>query len=677
MNERDSNGVYNNHNDDDELSKPFQSLSDGPKAAVTFELLDEDKYDVVDDQDDDDVDGFNLLTQSNDLFKRNTMNDDDYNYNSNTESSNDSSSSSDEYDDSDSNSSIEEVIDVTTPLQQRRERNVTRNNAFIARIKSGLNEMMNGYQSNTEQHDCLPTNKQKRRTKTKESSEKIIEFSAATENGTMVIDETKKRRRGMLFSTPFNKRRISSSNNTLPSSSFFEEWQHTTEFISQLKLKYPHRSQQIHILCSQLVTIVQKSKFAWQMTDNLRGNNNQFSEASYQGDIKLAASSPIMITGAGGSGKTCIVRDALEILQGVGPCRRRRGTTLSNNNIAVAYVNCASSESGSVASVMHEAYRQLFDCFHPSCGFNDDGNVRLKESEKLFSSKEQSILASDDFAEDDEIDIADEDSIEEELLEKQRNRKRQKVHNNSHRRKSKNDAKIAKQSRAHDNVRQTRLRTGAVRETTVNTTSSSLKGSIQSTNNNRRTQSSSVVALFGRATSSLIQGNSSIKKKLSNSWRCTFLVLDNADRILSWNKHGCVSPLTQILMLPRIMGINLTLIFISRSSLFQYSRKLFGLAFHSFYYSNYCHLCCMSLNLFASLVKLAVYNSPGTLFDAVHPITIHFDSYTSVEKIQSVSQFAESDNCVASISIISPHTFTLVDIASVARQTINHRAAFT
>ena len=83
------------------------------------------------------------------------------------------------------------------------------------------------------------------------------------------------------------------------------------------------------------------------------------------------------------------------------------------------------------------------------------------------------------------------------------------------------------------------------------------------------------------------------------------------------------------------------------------------------------------LNLYASLVKLAVYNSPGTLFDAVHPITIHFDSYTSVEKIQSVSQFAESDNCVASILIISPHTFTLVDIASVARQTINHRAAFT
>jgi hypothetical protein len=580
MNERDSNGVCNNHNDDDELSNQYKS--DDPKAAVTFELLDEDKDkdDVVEDgHDDDDGDGFNLLTQSNELFKRNTMNADD-NYNSNTKSSDDNSSSSGssaEYDDddSDSDSSIEEVTDVATPLQQRRERNVTRNNAFIASIKSGLNEMMNGYQSNTEQHDfSLPNNKRKR--KTNGSSKKIIEFSAATDYDTIDIDDTsnKKRRRGMLFSTPFNKRRISYSDSTTPtSSSSWQEWQHTTEFISKLKLKYPHRTQQIHILCSQLVTIVRKTKFAWQMTDNLRsyGYNNQFSEASYQGDVKLAASSPIMITGAGGSGKTCIVRDALEVLQGVGTCHRRRGITSTNNNIAVAYINCASSESGSVASVMHEAYRQLFDCFHPSCGFNDHGKVRLKESEKLFSGKEQSILTNEDFTEDDEIDIADEDSIEEELLEKQRNRKRQKVHNNRHGQKSTNDAKIAKQSRAHDNVRQTRLRSGAVSETTVTNTSSSLKGSIQNTNNNRRTQSSSVVALFGRSTSSLIQGNPS-KKKSHNSWRCAFLVLDNADRILSWNKHGCVSPLTQILMLPRI--INLTLIFISRSTLFQYSRKL-------------------------------------------------------------------------------------------------------
>ena len=130
--------------------------------------------------------------------------------------------------------------------------------------------------------------------------------------------------------------------------------------------------------------------------------------------------------------------------------------------------------------------------------------------------------------------------------------------------------KIASQSTAHKNVRQTRLSVGAVSET-VNTTSYSLKGSIQNT----KTQSSSVVALFGCATSALIQ---------ANTWRCTFLVLDNADRILSWNKHRCVSPLTQILMLPRIMGINLTLILISRSSLFQYSRK-FLFAFLSFYQS--------------------------------------------------------------------------------------------
>ena len=531
--------------------------------GLTFEVVEDDA--VGDGQDDDFGDGFKLLTQSNELFKRSSMND---GHASSGGSSDDSSSSSSEDDESDSGSSTEEVSGDVTPLQERRERNVLRNNAYIENIKQGLSAMMNGYQAGTthDSHSC----RQKKKVVAQQTGCSIAE------NDVNVKEEIfGKKRRGMIFSTvTSNKRRKSPSKNALSLPQ--EDLRCTANFIAELKLKYPHRSQQIHLLFSQLVTIVQKSKFAWQMSDNLRSSGiMQCSEASYQGDVKLAASAPIMVTGAGGNGKTCIVRDALEILQR-GACR---GATSST--VAVAYIDCASTDSGSVASVMHSAYRQLYECFHPSCGFGRDGKVRLKGNEKLgekvihVSGKAQSTLAGDDSAEEYENDIADEDSIEEDLLEQHRNRKWGRGGAGLGK-KTKNELKTGK-STAHNNnqknARETRLRNNFATEAASETvhTSPSLKGSIQNATN-RITQSSAAVALFGRATSALIQGDSS-KKKTPESWRCTFLILDNADRILSWKKHGAVSPLTALFLLPSVFGINLTLIFISRSTIFQYSRE--------------------------------------------------------------------------------------------------------
>ena len=550
-------GEIDNGDGENDWRKP------GAAEGLTFEVVEDDA--VGDGQDDDFGDGFKLLTQSKELFKRSSMND---GHASSGGSSDDSSSSSSEDDESDSGSSTEEVSGDVTPLQERRERNVLRNNAYIENIKQGLSAMMNGYQAGTthDSHSC----RQKKKVVAQQTGCSIAE------NDVNVKEEIfGKKRRGMIFSTvTSNKRRKSPSKNSLSLPQ--EDLRCTANFIAELKLKYPHRSQQIHLLFSQLVTIVQKSKFAWQMSDNLRSSGiMQCSEASYQGDVKLAASAPIMVTGAGGNGKTCIVRDALEILQR-GACR---GATSST--VAVAYIDCASTDSGSVASVMYSAYRQLYECFHPSCGFGRDGKVRLKGNEKLgekvihVSGKAQSTLAGDDSAEEYENDIADEDSIEEDLLEQQRNRKWGRGGAGLGK-KTKNELKTSK-STAHNNnqknARETRLRnnfaTEAASETVHN--SPSLKGSIQNATN-RITQSSAAVALFGRATSALIQGDSS-KKKTPESWRCTFLILDNADRILSWKKHGAVSPLTALFLLPSVFGINLTLIFISRSTIFQYSRE--------------------------------------------------------------------------------------------------------
>jgi hypothetical protein len=549
----DSNYSDENEIDNDRVKEKWRTY--GAAEDFTFEVIHEA---VGDGQDDDLGDGFKLLTQSNELFKGSSMNSDHASSGGTSDENSSSSSSSEDYE-SDSGSSIGEVSD-TTPLQERRERNVLRNNAYIENIKLGLNAMMNGYTTGTTEE--VSSCREKKMT----ISEKTD--CDTSENHANVKEEILgKKRRGMLFFTGAQKKRVMSPPNTQ------EERHYTAKFIAELKLKYPHRSRQIHILCSHLVSIVQKSKFAWQMADNIRSSGNiQYSEASYQGDVKLAASAPIVITGAGGNGKTCIVRDALEILQR-GACR---GATPSS--VAVAYVDCASSDSGSVASVMHSAYRQLFECIHPSFTFS---HVRLKGNEntdkkiKLVPKKGHSTLAGDNFAEEDEHYIADEDSIAEDLLEQQRNRKQE----SRLVKKPKNEEKAGKLTMHNNdqkNPRQTRLRNtltrGVAREAAGDV--SNLKGSLQNATN-RMTQSSgsAAVALFGRATSALIQGNPS-KKKSPENWRCTFLILDNADRILSWKKNGSVSPLTALFSLPSVFGINLTLIFISRSTILQCSREL-------------------------------------------------------------------------------------------------------
>ncbi|KAL3779482.1 hypothetical protein HJC23_000041 [Cyclotella cryptica] len=121
---------------------------------------------------------------------------------------------------------------------------------------------------------------------------------------------------------------------------------------------------------------------------------------------------------------------------------------------------------------------------------------------------------------------------------------------------------------------------------------------------------SAPIALFGRAVSILLQGGLS-RKRRPKYGRCAFIVLDNAERMLAWKKSGSRNALAQLFKLPSVMGINLTLIFISRGSLLTYS----GLTSHK---------------------------SPGMITDAIHPMNIHFDSYTSVETMKHQMVTGES-----------------------------------
>ena len=72
----------------------------------------------------------------------------------------------------------------------------------------------------------------------------------------------------------------------------------------------------------------------------------------------------------------------------------------------------------------------------------------------------------------------------------------------------------------------------------------------------------------------------------------------------------------------------------------------------------------------------AVHHRPGTMLDAIHPVTIHFDSYTSVEMIKTVSIDCRN-GFSAPISILtSPiNAHFVVDIECSARTKSSHWAA--
>ena len=558
-------------NNDDDLQH-IQNLEKDDGACNNFGMFEVEEGNGFGD-DDDDGDGFGLLTQA---LTQNNVNVKNAADSSSDESSDESSSSGSSDESSDSDSSTEGNINNDgTPIQERRARNMRRNKAFVDNLKLELNAMMNNGQVNDK--DNKQTHQSAKRKKIKEVEEED-DMSIISE--TNVTEINKRKRRGMLFSTTVPNK---------PSSSIQPPTQPlltTKSLTDELNTKYPHRSNQIQVLCSQLVSIVQQSKFAWQMKNNLRSFGSiQYSEASYQGDIKMATPSPIMITGAGGNGKTCIVLDAMKALQ-----RRTNGDGINvHPTVANAYIDCASSESGSVGAVMNSAYRQLYESYHFNNGFGRYDKVEVNG--KVFKSKEKWKHASsssgiarsnldggNDFHDDIESDgAADDESMGEDQLERQRSRAQKLETNRRNGKKVKTVSKSRKKATTNNtdqnNVRQTRLRASldSAKPDKQQQQSVGLGGSIPSTAASKSAQSSSV-ALFGRATSALIQAGNTTRRRSSDNWRCAFLILDNADRILSWNKkNGSIHPLTQIFLLPSVMGINLTFIFISRSTIFPYS----------------------------------------------------------------------------------------------------------
>lgn len=560
-----------------------------------------------------DEDGFNLLTQSNSLFAKNHSASDDSEHGYSSKESDDDSSGS--------TSSSSESSEGES-LQQRRLNNIRRNEERAKAIKLEINAMLG-------KHDARQNNNRLKRKAKEELLDPTKSTSPDRAAEATTLHQNDNKRRGMIFATKFNG--MIRNNEEVYQQSLYT----TTTLAQELNGNYPHRSRQIHYLCSRLQSIVSRTKMAWNMSENERSfGESYYSEASYSGRVKMSVPAPILISGPGGSGKTSIVCDAIQSL------RERANHDYGGEGlpmchvVASAYVDCASAESTSVVSVMNNAFKQLAECFHskgsvtghrksyhnrdhrksrtelqPSIETDekrvkiDSGCDAAETNPDLSSQMSQSMIRVSEIDNNDDDDddgdsegCEDDDFDEEDLIEKQRKRRVGRRRSKQNKRQS-----LAGDKSTRRHTRQTRLST--IRQHSqpaAQKNSGALNNSLQGSTRNANESSS--IAIFGRAISSLLQGDVS-KKRAPRHGRCAFLILDNADRILSWNKSRRNNPLADLLLLPKIMGINLTLILISRSSLYQYSR---------------------------------VQMPPGTILDAVQPNLIHFDSYSKIDIIKDI-----------------------------------------
>ncbi len=637
--------------DDDNISaSSFQDNGVNNTAAdnVIFEEEedDADRIGKVRNEFESEGDVFKLMTQSNDMFMQgHGASDSSPSEGSSNEESDDESSSSSE-------SSSDDDKYQGESLEQRRAKNIEKNERFAKQLRMEMNEMFG--KDRAQQNKGL-----------KRKAKKVIDStnSKSPDKGKTTVQHQNKRR-GMIFPTKFNG---------IIRNQHVKQPLQTTTLAQELNAKYPHRSTQIYYLCARLQSVVSRTKMAWKMSENVRSyGESHYSEASYAGRVKMSVPPPILISGPGGSGKTSIICDAVQSL--------RERTNNDNEGeglpmhqvVANAYIDCASAEANSVASVMNNAYRQLYECYnsknssedrqkkqhrskdrkrmaaefelHPSSMGTDSKRVKIldagndnvmstptKKSPSKNAPKSPMLRVNDMDVYDDDSEGYDdddddgEDFDEEDLIERQRKRRVGKNRSKQKKRKLLADGKSTMSHARHTRQNVARMNNGG-HSTATQYPSGALKNSVQSSNRNHHDSSS--IVIFGRAVSSLLQGDKS-KKRAPRHGRCAFLILDNADRILSWNKSRRNNPLAELLLLPKIMDINLTLVLISRSSLYQYSR---------------------------------VQIPPGTILDAVRPNHINFNAYSSVDTIKDIMSAPRIRRMVIGRSNLTRHKHACVAV---------------
>lgn len=257
-------------------------------------------------------------------------------------------------------------------------------------------------------------------------------------------------------------------------------------------------------------------------------------------------SAPIMISGPSGSGKTAVVRSCVE--------QARRRTTITTTkratNMIHAHVDCAALDAPSMDEVTRSAYHQI--------ELQITGTLAHKKRRKRTSAGNKTNTQADDDDDDNDDDGDDNDD----------------ENNNSHFVSSKPGArqpktsfrdKVATEGTDGEDDPEERIERNRSRRR-------KRKRSAKKSASVNVPKSSSEVSL---SLITCVWNFGCMLDALMTEQHSCILVLDHAERVLSFqsNQKDGVNFLSQILLLPRVLGLNLTIVVISQSVLLGQTRK--------------------------------------------------------------------------------------------------------
>ncbi len=410
-------------------------------------------------------------------------------------------------------------------------------------------------------------------------------------------EETKPLHSGMLFATKYNGLQTVS-----------DQVSHVNAKSRETKIKsipvekqYPHRANQIRFLKSCFKSTVRQAQYSNEYRD-------------YHDDCNVYIPPPILVSGTRGTGKTAIVRSILGEVKRNTEMKQTNATKIhggenrNKSTMGVAYIDCATCESRGIGAgtLFEAAYDQLAQQFGQYTLLQND-RMQLEEKKKstekniglksILSPKNEtnydsgihfdlkSIDKIDDFSVDsslgtnsfdtksedgnDDCTIEDGNEDEEDWIENRRKKYVSSSGNSassiaSHSKKSYDSRR--RSSRVGNNTQHTQShRTMSKHQTSKKVSLSKMVGS-------PKIGMIETPVAFGRCISQFC-GDSVLT---SGPNGCAFFILDNAEKLLSFTSDKQKSKtqlrtnwLSQILLLPKVMKLNLTIIVISNKSMIE------------------------------------------------------------------------------------------------------------
>jgi len=414
---------------------------------------------------------------------------------------------------------------------------------------------------------------------------------------------------GMLFPTEYNSLSDFAGNKNDPNS----QNQHHS-MMEEIEKKYPHRSPQIRILHSMF-------------TSSLRQGRLKVAKSAEGISHSVYIPPSIFVTGPSGSGKTTIICEMLRQIkqnetfypqsvtfEGNSEARISTNKNYLKSSIGIAYVNCSQIESENLGMMLENAYNQLFEDFSRESTTSIDIQGKFpgltKKIDLLNDSSGSSLIHIDNFSEivrpsddedvhdkEDELDAALEDD-EEDCIERERKTGRRSMGNSFRRQQGLENEKVRRSNRL-----------GSSRNP-LEKGSPSLKPIPKTTPSSRSFQTPMA---FGRSISQFC-GPSDYMSKING---CAFFVIDHAERLLSFSgtkkaETGVTNDrnnfLSQLLIMPKIMRLNLTIVIITNNVLLEFT----------------------GVNCVQGLESL------GSIADAIHPFRCHFHAYRGKDVFRDI-----------------------------------------